>query len=142
MKNRSRVLSLLALLGVLAGLARAAGPGTDYSGHYLLADAQADSEFTLDVTQTGAKAEVSFSADMKDGSGAAPDGGGQGEINAMGALKFTFTDSFGNQGTGLLSRDQAGYRLKLDVATVVETRALRFYGDMLLKKTSNKPAGD
>jgi len=120
--------------------ARADAPAIDFTGHYELADTKSDHVFSLDVTQTGPKAELSFSASMVDGSGAAPDGEGSGQIDKTLVLRFTFKDSFDNEGTGTLKRDKDGFHLKLDATKVVEPRPLRFYGDVLLKKTANKPS--
>ena len=57
---------------VIFALTSAAGAGPEainYTGHYELADAHSDQSFSLDITQTGSKADVSFSAAMADGSG-------------------------------------------------------------------------
>jgi hypothetical protein len=121
--------------GTAAPLAKA-----DFTGHYELADAKSDWSFSLDVTQAGTKADISFSAANNDGSGAAPDGDGKGDLDSTGILKFKFTDSFGNAGNATLSATKGGYRLKMNVTTAVEPRALRFYGDVMLKKTANKPS--
>ena len=127
---------LLALLGPLEGQTK---PPT-YTGHYELAEANSDSVFSLDVTQTGNKVEFSFSAGMTDGSGAAPDGGGKGTVGKDGTVTFTFTDSFDNEGKGTLVKGTHGYILQMDPTKVVEPRPLRFYDTIHLKKTSDKPS--
>jgi hypothetical protein len=137
----------LARLGLLLALFSAlppphlpaAGPTPDFTGHYELADAKADRSFSLDVQQTGSQAEISFSAAMADGSGAAPDGDGKGQINPAGGLTFTFKDSFENEGSGTLEITKTGFLLKLNATKVAEPRPLRFYGDVLLTRTSKKP---
>ena len=133
----ARILLFYALFGLIGARADA----VNYTGHYELADAKADYSFSLDVTQTGSGVLLTFLAGMADGSGAAPDGGGEGKVDANGALKFTFKDSFDNAGSGTLVLAKDGYHLKLDPTTVADSRALRFYGDVLLKKTADKPAG-
>jgi hypothetical protein len=130
---------LLSASLLLLGTAGSVAAPVDYTGHYELADAKADSVFAIDITQTGTTAEVSFSAAMVDGSGAAPDGEGHGAINAAGVLTFTFKDSFDDAGTGTLAAGPHGYILKLDPTTVAEPRTLRFYGTVLLNKTADKP---
>lgn len=135
---RITVLALFAML--ICTLARATPPTVNYTGHYELADTKTGTAFSLDLTQTGSKAEFSFSAAMSDGSGAAPDGDGKGHLDKNGVLIFTFSDSFENEGTGTLEHKKDGYRLTLNVTKVAEPRPLRFYGDVLLKKTSDKPS--
>lgn len=132
---------LMALFGMLVGgMSWADAPLVNYTGHYELADAKADRAFSLDITQTGAKADLSFSAAMADGSGAAPDGDGKGQLDKTGVLSFTFKDSFDNEGAGTLEHKKDGYHLTLTTTKVVEPRPLRFYGDVLLKKIADKPS--
>jgi len=141
MKNKWRnVLALTAILGALFGTIEAGAETVNDTGHYELADANANRSFSLDITQTGTGADISFSAAMADGSGAAPDGDGKGKMDQAGVLTFTFKDSFDNEGTGILIRGKDGYHLKMNVTKVVEPRPLRFYGDVLLKKTADKPS--
>jgi hypothetical protein len=129
----------VALLPALAAPAlRAAADNADFTGHYELAGGNAEQSFSLDVTQTGSQVVISFSAAMADGSGAAPEGDGKGAVDKSGALVFTFKDSFDNEGIGTLTAKKNGYRLTLTMTKVAEPRALRFYGDVLLRKTSNK----
>lgn len=137
MRELALMLFLLTLL--LGGAAFAAPTSPNFTGHYELADKNADRVFSLDVQQTDTKATLSFSASMADGSGAAPDGDGAGEITATGTLAFIFKDSFDNEGTGTLTKTKDGYLLKLDVTKVQEARPLRFYGEVLLRKTADKP---
>jgi hypothetical protein len=120
----------------------AAADQANFTGHYELADKNGGQSFSLDVTQTGAQAEISFSAAMADGSGAAPDGDGKGGVDKSGVLAFTFKDSFDNEGTGTLQAEKGRYHLTLTTTKVTEPRALRFYGDVLLRKTSNKVQPD
>ncbi len=130
----------LALWLALATSAFAAPPH-DFTGHYELVKS-GPKVFALDVVQKGQQAEVSFSAAHENGSGAAPDGDGQGRINAQGELAFTFTDSFGNTGSAVLRRNGAGYRLTMKMNSVEEARALVHYGILPLKRTSTKPQTD
>jgi len=132
---------LLTFLVVWAGVAGVlADDSVSFTGHYEPVVAATDSVFALDISQSGAQAEVSFSASLTDGSGAAPDAEGRGKVDAGGVLKFTFKDSFDNEGTGTLVRRPDGYHLHLDVSKVIDPRPTRFYGDLLLKKLSDKPA--
>jgi hypothetical protein len=110
----------------------------NYSGHYELADAKAARTFSLEVKQTGSRANVSFSAAMADGSGAAPDGTGKGRVED-GVLSFDFKDSFNNEGTCTLESRTDGYHLSMTVIKVIDPGPFHFYGNVLLKKTSDKP---
>jgi hypothetical protein len=139
-RGHGRALVLAALFFALPGVGDARADAMNYTGHYELADAKADHSFSLDVTQTGSSVQLSFSAAMADGSGAAPDGDGKGSTDPAGGVKFTFKDSFDNEGTGSLVAGKDGYRLKLDATTVNDARAMRFYGEVLLKKTGEKPS--
>jgi hypothetical protein len=125
-----------ALFGALSG--HAASTETNYNGRYELADAKAARTFSLVVKQTGSRADISFSAAMADGSGAAPDGTGKGRVE-NGVLSFDFKDSFDNEGTCTLESGQDGYHLSMTVTKVVDPGPFHFYGNVLLKKTSNKP---
>jgi hypothetical protein len=128
----------LAFLAV-ALVARAADPATDsLTGHYELAK-KSKSPLSFDVLQKGKSATTSFSAGNVDGSGAAPDGDGEGTLNAKGELEFKWTDTFDNAGTGTFRRDGKLYHLSLKPTKATEPRALVFYGDLTLKRTSTKP---
>jgi hypothetical protein len=124
--------------GLSGSAAVAATP--NFTGHYEAPAAKTDWSFSLDVTQTGTKATISFSAGMTDGSGAAPDGDGDGKVDTNGALHFTFKDSFDNEGTAILTAGKDGYHLAMTVTKAVDPRALQFYDNLLLLKKSDKPS--
>ncbi len=118
---------LAALFGALSN--PVAATETNYNGHYELVDAKANRTFSLDVKQTGSRAEVSFSAAMADGSGAAPDGSGKGHVED-GILSFKFKDSFNNEGTCTLEsrKGKGGFLLNMTVLKVVDPGPFHFYG--------------
>jgi hypothetical protein len=122
---------LLALLWLLAA-ATAFADSKDLTGQYELGEPHANWAFSLQVKQTGKHAEISFSAANADGSGAAPDGDGQGEIDAHGVLHITFSDSFGDEGTATLTPGKDAYHLVFNVTKVADPRTMRFYGDVPL----------
>jgi hypothetical protein len=138
----SRVLSYAGVIAgfFFAGTAGVPAEPVDYTGHYELAADGTGTTFSLDVAQTGTEVHLAFSAAMADGSGAAPDGEGNGRVDQAGVVKLTFKDSFDNAGTGTLVRDQNGFLLKLDASTVNDPRAVRFYGEIPLKKTAAQPS--
>jgi hypothetical protein len=128
-------LTLLAMACVL----RAADPAAEsFTGHFALAK-NTKAPFVLDVLQKGRTATTSFSAGNEDGSGAAPDGDGEGALNAKGELEFKWTDTFDNAGTATLRRDGKLFHLSMKVSKAADPRALKFYGETTLKRTSTKP---
>ena len=94
----------------------------------------------MDLTQSGSHVSVSFSAGRADGSGAAPDGGGDGQVDQSNVVHFTFKDSFDNEGTGTVSRKGDVYSIDLEVSQELDSRAAQLYGTFALKRTSKKPA--
>jgi hypothetical protein len=132
---------LLSSILLLSSVALAAGAERDYSGKYELLPAHAWARkkgFELIVRQTGARATISFSAANVDGSGAAPDAEGKGQVK-NGLLTFKFRDSFDNTGTGTLSLLRNGmFRLTMNPNKVRDSRALVHYGDLTLVPTEGR----
>ena len=91
------------------------------------------------MQQKGKTAKTSFSAGHADGSGAAPDGDGEGALNAKGELEFKWTDTFDNAGTAILRRDGKQFHLSMKTTKTTDPRALVFYGEITLKRLSLKP---
>ena len=135
MKNLIAAITLFAL--TCAAMAADQAPG-DFTGHYELVK-NSKSAFALDVQLKGRTASASFSAAHEDGSGAAPDGDCKGQLNDKGELKLDWTDSFDNAGTAVLRRDGKLFRLSMKTTKVTESRALVFYGEVALKRTSTRP---
>ena len=126
-------------LMVIAVAAHAADPAADsFTGHFEMTK-HPKTTFALDVLQKGKTATTSFSAANVDGSGAAPDGDGDGTVNSKGELEFKWTDTFDNAGTATLRRDGKVFHLSMTVSKTTDPRCMRFYGDMTLKRTSTKP---
>ena len=123
----------VALFGTLS---HASATETNYSGHYDLAQVNPDRVFSLQVQQTGSKAKISFFAAMVHGSESAPYAVGDGRVED-GLLSFDFKDSFNNKGTCTLESKKDGFHLTMTVTQMVEPHPTHFYGNLLLKKTSN-----
>ena len=133
--KRFLILAFLAIVTIV----RAADPAADsLTGHYELAK-KSKSPLSFDLLQKGKSATTSFSAGNADGSGAAPDGDGEGTLNAKGELEFKWTDTFDNGGTGTFRRDGKLYHLSLKPTKVADPRAVVFYGEITLRRTSTKP---
>ena len=79
-----------------------------------------------------------FSASKADGTGAAPDGTGSGNLNEKNELAFTFEDSLGNKGTAVLAKLKAGFQLTMKAETMADPRAAKFYGVIALKRTVDR----
>ena len=131
------VVFILAVL-IVAFTGHAAATEPNYNGHYeMTTDPKASRVFSLDIRQAGSRAQISFSAAMADGTGAAPDGEGKGHVED-GVLSFKFKDSFNNEGTCTLESKKDGFHLNIVVTKVVDAGPFHFYGNILLKKTSAK----
>jgi hypothetical protein len=139
MLHRLLAVLIFAALGTPL-LPAAADPPQNFTGSYELAGHRTDRSFTLQVSQDGKRAKVSFSAAMADGSGAAPDADGTGKIE-HGVLAFKFKDSFDNEGTCKLQLQPSTevYQLDMVITKVVESSPLHFYGTLQLKKVSSQP---
>jgi hypothetical protein len=138
MNRVMKALLVLTFLTFAAVTHAAEQPATDFTGHYESVKSP-KLAFSFDVLQKGRTATTSFSAGHVDGSGAAPDGDGEGQLNEKGELKFSWTDTFDNAGTGLIRRDGKVFQLSMKTTKVSEPRALVFYGEVVLKRTSTKP---
>ena len=130
-------LRLLALCVFLAGLSTsfAAEPASwvgEYRDQKFL---QGRAVFQLSIEQSGGGMQVSFDAAHNDGHGAAPEGQGPAKVSGD-TLQFKFEDSFGNTGTGTITRAADGIVVSMKTSHVAEPRCLAFYGkNMRLKRT-------
>jgi hypothetical protein len=90
--------------------------------------------FQLSIEQSGSGMQVSFDAAHNDGHGAAPEGQGPAKLSGN-TLQFKFEDSFGNTGTGTITRAGDGVVVSMNTSHVAEPRCLAFYGkNMRLKR--------
>jgi hypothetical protein len=92
--------------------------------------------FQLTIEQSAAKTQVAFDAAWVDGHGAAPEAEGPATVSGN-TLNFKFEDSFGNSGTGTITRAGNDILVSLKPIHVAEPRCLNFYGkNMRLKRVS------
>ncbi len=90
--------------------------------------------FQLSIEQSGGAMQVTFDGAYVDGHGAAPEGQGAAKISGN-TLQFKFEDSFGNAGTGTITRTGDGITVSMNASRVAERRCLAFYGqNMHLKR--------
>ena len=89
--------------------------------------------FQLSIEQSGGGMQVAFDAAHNDGHGAAPEGQGPAKVSGN-TLQFKFEDSFGNTGTGTITRAGNDIIVSINATKVREPRCLAFYGkNMRLK---------
>ena len=94
--------------------------------------------FQLTIDQSGGSTHVTFDAAWNDAHGAAPEADGPATVSGN-TLTFTFKDSFGNSGTGTITRAGNDILLSINATHVVEPRCLGFYGkNMQLKRVAKK----
>ena len=94
--------------------------------------------FQLTIDQSGGAPHVTFDAAWDDAHGAAPEADGPATASGNG-LTFKFKDSFGNSGTGTITRSGNDILVSINPTHVVEPRCLGFYGkNMRLKRVAKK----
>ncbi|HEX4667152.1 MAG TPA: hypothetical protein VH207_11170 [Chthoniobacterales bacterium] len=115
------------LLGVvLAGSSLAAGES--WTGSYTdkkFLNGQA--VFQLNVVQEAETISVDFNGVYNDGHGCAPHGNGPAKVVDQNTLKFTFTDSAGDSGTGTIKRDASGVLLSIKPGRIADRHCTVFY---------------
>ena len=85
--------------------------------------------FQLNILQDGATITVDFDAVYADGHGCAPQGNGPAKIADNNTLKFTFTDTSNNSGTGTIKRTTDGVVISIKPTKVADPRCVVFYSD-------------
>lgn len=93
--------------------------------------------FQLGIEQSGGAMQVSFDAAYADGHGAAPEGQGPAKVSGN-TLQFKFEDSFGNSGTGTISRAGDDIIVSMKTSHVADPRCLAFYGQNMTLKRARK----
>jgi len=94
--------------------------------------------FQLSIEQSGNAMQVTFDGAYVDAHGAAPEGQGPAKIFGN-TLQFKFEDSFGNSGTGTITRAGDDIIVSMKTSHVVDARCLAFYGqNMRLKRGAKK----
>ncbi len=93
--------------------------------------------FQFSIEQSGGATKVSFDAAWKDGHGAAPEAEGPATVSGN-TLNFKFEDSFGNKGTGTVTRAGNDILVSINPTHVAEPRCVQFYGDKMRLKRAAK----
>lgn len=128
MKSIFRLLVVAVIFLVSSGQVARAADSAGWAGQYR------DNKFLggravfqLTIEQSGSKIQVSFDAAWVDAHGAAPEAQGSATLSGS-TLSFKFEDSFGNSGTGTITRSGDGIVVSINPAHVAEERCLAFYG--------------
>ncbi len=134
------VLASLALVAILA----VSGSGADAPlfGKFACESGTERNDVAIYITvsaEPDGKLSLVLTAEHPDGHGAAPDGSGEGRVDAHGTLRFTYEDSFSNKGDGTFRRAKGGYLLSIHIQDVQDSRCLPFYGEHLLQRRSHLP---
>jgi len=92
--------------------------------------------FQLTIEQSGGAMQITFDGAYVDGHGAAPQGQGPAKVSGN-TLQFKFEDSFGNSGTGTITRAGDEIAVSMKTSHVAEARCLAFYQqNMRLKRAA------
>ncbi len=130
-------ISCTALFLCLALLAALSAKETDWSGNYTDKKyLNGEAVFQLNILQEGTILSVDFDVAYNDGHGCAPQTNGPAKVAAKDTLKFTFTDSSNNSGTGTIKRVGDGVIISLKTTRVADPRCVIFYRE----NTHLKPA--
>lgn len=128
MKSIFRLLVVAVIFLVSSGQVARAADSAGWAGQYR------DNKFLggravfqLTIEQSGSKIQVSFDAAWVDAHGAAPEAQGSATLSGS-TLSFKFEDSFGNSGTGTITRSGDGIVVSINPTHVAEERCLAFYG--------------
>jgi hypothetical protein len=132
-----KLLHLMLVTTIFLPLGLRAAAAENFSGEWADKNYRGNAVFQLSVEQSGSNISIVFSANRTDGSGAAPEGDGKGKI-AAGAVQFTWSDSFGNYGTGTIKKSGADVTISIKAIQVADSRCLVFYGDNIRLKAAGK----
>jgi hypothetical protein len=130
-----RQISFAAFLTLVVCLAVRAADAPSWAGEYRAEKfLNGRAVFQLSIEQSGGAMQVTFDGAYVDGHGAAPEGQGAAKISGN-TLQFKFEDSFGNNGSGTITRSADGITVSMNTSRVAERRCLAFYGqNMHLKR--------
>jgi hypothetical protein len=130
-----RRIGLIAFLAMATCLAAHAADTSPWVGEYRAEKfLNGRAVFQLSIEQSGGAMQVTFDGAYVDGHGAAPEGQGPAKVSGN-TLQFKFEDSFGNTGTGTITRAGDDIIVSMKTTHVAEARCLAFYGqNMQLKR--------
>ncbi len=130
-----KIISRSLFFGLLSIIAGTAAGAETFSGEWADKNFRSNSVFQLSVEQTADRVSVFFSANRKDGGGAAPEADGKGKVSG-GKAEFTWSDSFNNSGTGTIRKAGADVIVSIKPTQVADSRCLIFYGENVRLKAA------
>jgi hypothetical protein len=123
---------------VATGLAVRATDAPSWAGEYRAEKfLNGQAIFQLTIDQSGSALQVTFDGAYTDAHGAAPEGQGPAKVSGN-TLQFKFEDSFGNAGTGTITRAGDGIIVSMKTSHVADARCLAFYGQNMRLKRARK----
>ena len=84
--------------------------------------------FQLNILEEKGAISVDFDAAYNDGHGCAPQASGPAQIVDKNTLRFIFTDSSNNSGTGTIRRSGEGVTISINPTRVADSKCVVFYG--------------
>ncbi|MBA3650011.1 MAG: hypothetical protein H0W66_00655 [Chthoniobacterales bacterium] len=82
----------------------------------------------LNILEEKGAISVDFDAAYNDGHGCAPQASGPAQIVDKNTLRFIFTDSSNNSGTGTIRRSGEGVTISINPTRVADSKCVVFYG--------------
>ncbi|MGI8957153.1 MAG: hypothetical protein ACR2II_09605 [Chthoniobacterales bacterium] len=102
---------------------------TNWTGNYTdKKNFNGQAVFQLNILEEKGAISVDFDAAYNDGQGCAPQASGPAQIVDKNTLRFIFTDSSNNAGTGTISRSGEGVKISINPMRVADARCVDFYG--------------
>lgn len=90
--------------------------------------------FQFNILQEGETISIDFDAAYNDGHGCAPQASGTAKAEGKDTLKFTFSDSSNNSGTGTIRRVSDGVIVTLKSTRIADPKCVVFYGENIRLK--------
>jgi hypothetical protein len=135
MKTRNPIGLLVFLAAALAVAKEPSWTGNYGNKQYLNGKAV----FQLNVLEQGGQISVDFDAVFNDGHGCAPEASGLATAVDNDTLKFTFTDTAGNAGTGTIKRAGNDVIISVHATRVADRSCLVFYGNNIRLHPARSP---
>ena len=136
MRTTRRIFAATLFIATLAGPSQTeGGDNTSWTGNYTdkkYINGQA--VFQLNILQEGSQISVDFDAAYNDGHGCAPQASGPAKVVDKHTLKFAFTDSSNNSGSGTIKLSGDEVIISIRPTRVADPRCVVFYKENIRLK--------